>query len=106
MEALTAMILALAAGTFLLRMVPLAALTRAPLPAWLQRWLRLVPGAVLAASLAQTLAVRGGTLDLSPTNPSLLAAVPAFVVAWRTRNVVLTMLAGMAAYALLQNLIG
>jgi len=101
---LTATILALAAGTFLLRIVPLAVLTRVSFPGWLERWLRLVPGAVLAASLAQALLVQEGRIALSATNVSLLAAVPAFVVAWRTRSVVLTMLAGMAAYALLQNL--
>jgi branched-subunit amino acid transport protein len=103
---LTAMILGLEAGTFLLRIVPLAVLTRVSFPGWLERWLRLVPGAVLAASLAQTLLVREGTIDISVTNLSLLAAAPAFAIAWRTRSVVLTMLTGMAAYALLQNVIG
>jgi branched-subunit amino acid transport protein len=103
---LTAMILGLAAVTFLLRIVPLAVLTRVPFPGWLERWLRLVPGAVLAASLAQSLLVREGGIDLSPTNLSLLAAAPALAVAWRTRSVVLTMLTGMAAYAVLQNVIG
>lgn len=103
---ITAVILGLAAGTFLLRIVPMAVLTRVAFPGWLERWLRLVPGAVLAASLAQALLVRDGRLALELTNVSLLAAVPAFVVAWRTRSVVLTMLVGMAAYVLLQNVIG
>ncbi len=103
---LTAMILGLAAGTFLLRIVPLAVLTRVSFPGWLERWLRLIPGAVLAASLAQALLVQEGRIAFSATNVSLLAAVPAFAVAWRTRSVILTMLAGMAAYALLQNVIG
>jgi len=102
----TALILALAAGTYLLRIVPLAVLTRVPFPGWLERWLRLVPGAVLAASLAQSLLVSDGRVDLSLENLSLLAAAPAFLVAWRTRSIILTMLTGMAAYALLGNLIG
>ena len=100
------MILGLAAATFLLRIVPLAVLTRVPFPGWLERWLRLIPGAVLAASLAQALLVRDGRILLSPANLSLLAAAPAFAVAWRTRSVTLTMLTGMAAYALLLRLIG
>lgn len=103
---LTLVILGLAAGTFLLRMVPMAVLARVSFPGWLERWLRLVPGAVLAASLAQALLVRDGSLALSLSNISILAAVPAFIVAWRTRSVVLTMLVGMAAYAVLQNVIG
>lgn len=102
----TQMILALAVVTFLLRIVPLAVLTRVPFPPWLERWLRLVPGAVLAASLAQSLLVRGGAVSVTLENVSLLAAAPAFLIAWRTRSIILTMLTGMAAYALLGNLIG
>jgi len=98
--ALTLLILGLALGTYLLRLLPLTALSRVTLPAWAQDWLGLVPGAVLAASLAQALLVQGERLALSWRNPYLLAAIPAFLVAWRTRNVVWTMLAGMAAYAL------
>jgi branched-subunit amino acid transport protein len=98
--ALTLLILGLALGTYLLRLLPLTALSRVTLPTWAQDWLSLVPGAVLAASLAQALLVQGEHLALSWRNPYLLAAIPAFLVAWRTRNVVWTMLAGMAAYAL------
>lgn len=103
--ALTLTILAMALGTYLLRALPITLLSRATLPAWLTDWLALVPGAVLAASLAQTLFVRDGRFDLSWHNLYLLAALPTVLVAWRTRNVLLTMLSGMAAFALLQRLL-
>ena len=103
--ATTLLILGLAAGTFLLRFLPLAVLSRVELPLWAREWLSLVPGAVLAASLAQALLVRNDRLALSWANPYLLAAVPTFLVAWRTRNVILTMISGMAAYALLSHLL-
>jgi branched-subunit amino acid transport protein len=103
--ALTLTILALALGTYLLRVLPITLLSRATLPAWLHDWLALVPGAVLAASLAQTLFVPDGRFDLSWHNLYLLAAAPTVLVAWRTRNVLLTMLSGMAAFALLQRLL-
>jgi len=103
--ALTLLILGLALGTYLFRLLPLTALSRVTLPAWAQDWLSLVPGAVLAASLAQALLVQEEHLALSWRNAYLLAAIPAFLVAWRTRNVVLTMLSGMAAYALLQRIL-
>jgi branched-subunit amino acid transport protein len=103
--AITFLILGLALGTYLLRLLPLTVLSRAALPAWAYDWLSLVPGAVLAASLAQALLVQEEQLALTWTNAYLLAAVPAFIVAWRTRNVVLTMLSGMAAFALLQRLL-
>lgn len=99
--ALTLTILGLALITFLLRFLPLAALSRVTLPPWAEDWLRLVPGAVLAASLAQSLLYSDDSLWIAWDNPYLLAAVPTFVVAWRTRSVLRTMLTGMAIYALL-----
>ncbi len=96
----TTTILLLALGTFLLRFVPMAALSRVALPAWAEDWLRLVPGAVLAASLAQALLYPEGSLWLSMRNPYLLATVPTALVAWRTRSVIFTMVAGLAFFAL------
>ncbi|MBC7236047.1 MAG: AzlD domain-containing protein [Chloroflexi bacterium] len=97
----TGLILMLALATFLLRLLPLVALSRVRLPAWAEEWLRLVPGAVLAASLAPSLLVREGAPFIAWHNPYVWAALPAFLVAWRTRNMVWTMLTGMAAFALL-----
>ena len=57
------------------------------------------------ASLAESLLIRDGELALTWTNLHLLAAVPVLLVAWRTRSVILTMLSGMEAYALLQRLL-
>lgn len=102
--ALTLLILGMALGTHLLRLLPLSLLSRVALPAWVQDWLSLVPGAVLCASLAQSILIQDNRLALSWTNIHLLAAVPALLLAWRTRNVILTMLGGMAAFALLQRL--
>lgn len=101
----TWLILALALGTFAWRFVPFAVLTRIELPEWAEEWLRLVPGAILAASLTQTLLVQENRVNLSWGNVELLATLPAFLVAWRTRNMLLTMLAGMLSYALLQHLL-
>ncbi len=103
---LTLFIVVLALGTFCLRFLPMAVLSRVNLPEWAQEWLRLVPGAVLAASLAQALFIREGQISLSWTNAYLLAAIPALLVAWRTRSMGLTILSGMAAYVLFQHLLG
>jgi branched-subunit amino acid transport protein len=51
------------------------------------------------------LLVREGALAATWRNPYLLAAAPAFLVAWRTRNMLLTMVTGMAAFALAQRLL-
>ena len=104
--ALTLLILGIALATFAMRLLPLAILGRLRLPAWATDWLALVPGAILAALLAQSLFVENERLVLAWDRPQLLAALPAVLVAWRTRNVLLTMLTGMGAFALLQHWLG
>ena len=105
-DQLTRLILALAVVTFAFRFVPLAWLTGRALPPSVEDWLGLVPGAVLAASLALDLVPAGNTSTISLVGPRLLAALPAFAVAWRTRSMLLTMASGMACYALLERLLG
>lgn len=95
----------MALGTLCFRLLPLTVLTRLQLPAWARDWLSLVPGAVLAASLAQTLLLREGALALTWRNAHLLAAIPTALVAWRTRNMIATMAVGMLAFALLERLL-
>ncbi len=65
------------------------------LPLWLQRPLRFVPIAALTAIIVPELLIRNGQLDLTTGNVRLLAGLVATVVAWRTRNVLLTIGVGM-----------
>jgi branched-subunit amino acid transport protein len=102
---LLTLILFLAAGTYLMRLLPLMILGRVPLPPRFREWLRLVPGAILATSLFQALLLQDEKLALTWRNAHLLAAIPTLLVAWRTRNMLLTILCGIASYALLQYLI-
>lgn len=88
--------------TFAIRWSFIALLERIRMPEWFQRALRFVPAAVLSAITLPELANRGGTLDLSFANPQLLAGLAAVLVAWRTRNILLTIAAGMAALLLFQ----
>jgi branched-subunit amino acid transport protein len=100
-------LLILGAGliTYALRLSFIALFERLQVPAWLRRGLRFVPPAVLSAIIIPELLVRDGALDVSVGNARLLAGVLAALVAWRTRNVVLTVAAGMAALWLLQALV-
>jgi branched-subunit amino acid transport protein len=66
------------------------------LPVWLQRPLRFVPIAALTAIIVPELLLRNGQLDLTVGNTRLLAGLVAAVVAWHTRNVLLTIAIGMA----------
>jgi branched-subunit amino acid transport protein len=57
--------------------------------------LRFVPAAALAALVFPALTHPAGHLDLSLHNFRLLAGLGGAIVAWRTRNVLLTILIGM-----------
>ena len=90
----TAIVLA-GAGTFAMRasfLVLADRLTRVP-PA-VQRMLRQIPPAALASLVVPALLRPEGHLDL--LHPRLAAGVLAAAVAWRTRNVALTLAVGMA----------
>jgi branched-subunit amino acid transport protein len=66
------------------------------------RDLRFVPIAVLSALLAPALFFPNGSLDVSLSNNRLMAGIFAILVAWRTKNVLLTILSGMACLLILQ----
>lgn len=71
-------------------------------PDLLQRALRYVPGAVLSAIIFPEILFRDGSLFFSLANFRLIAGVVAALVAWKSRNIMWTILSGMAALLLLQ----
>jgi branched-subunit amino acid transport protein len=92
--------------TFGTRLSFIFLLNKVRMPDWFRRGLRFVPAAVLSAIILPELTSPGGTLNLSWHNYQLLAGIAAILVAWRTRNVILTILAGMAVLLLLPLLFG
>lgn len=72
------------------------------LPPFLLRGLRFVPIAVLSAITLPQLLLPKDVIDLSLRNPRWIAGILAALVAWRTRNVFLTIVVGMAGLWLLQ----
>jgi branched-subunit amino acid transport protein len=105
---MTMWLLILVAGllTFGTRLSFILLLHRLKVPGWFLRALRFVPMAVLSAIILPQLATRNAVLDLSLRNPQLYAGALAILVAWRTRNVLLTILAGMAALLIFQAVLG
>lgn len=87
--------IAIGFGTFLLRFLFIYLLGKIEMPNWLRRALRFVPAAALAALVFPALTHPAGYLDLSIYNLRLLAGLGGAIVAWRTRNVLLTILTGM-----------
>ena len=92
--------------TFGTRLSFILLLDRLKIPVWFRRGLRFVPVAVLSAIILPELASRNTVLDLSLRNPQLYAGALAVLVAWRTRNVLLTIIVGMAALLIFQAVLG
>jgi branched-subunit amino acid transport protein len=88
--------------TYAIRLSLIVLLGRVEVPPLVQQALRFVPPAVLSAIVFPELLQPGGTLDISLGNARLFAGVLAALVAWRTRNVLLTIGVGMAALWILQ----
>lgn len=91
--------------TFGIRLSFIMILDRWQPPPVVERALRFVPVAVLSAIIAPELSLRDGILDLSLGNLRLLAGLVAMIVAWKTKNILWTIIAGMGALLALQYLL-
>lgn len=94
-------------ANYLPRMIPMVVLSKLKIPEPVVQWLGFVPVAVLAAILLPDLVMPEPSrqLEIGWQNKYLVAALPAFAVAVKTRSLVWTLLAGMAVMALLQFII-
>ena len=94
-------ILLAGAGTFAMRASFIAAAHRlAEVPPWLDRILRQIPPAALASIVLPAIVRPEGTIDLA--QPRLAAGIFASLIAWKTRNVVLTLVLGMVGLIALE----
>ena len=101
------MIAGMALVTFAVRYPVMVLIGKIPLPDRVFRALRYVPPAVLAAIIAPAVLMPDGqTIDFSPTNSYLVAGVIAGLIAWRTKNLLLTIVLGMAIFLLLRVALG
>lgn len=89
------LVMLLSAISFCTRGSFIVLLADAKLPPVLQRGLRYVPAAVFPALVLPDMAWLDGALDLSPSNPKLVAGIIAGVFAWRTRSTLGTIVVGM-----------
>ncbi|MBW4080792.1 AzlD domain-containing protein [Paenibacillus sp. S150] len=88
--------------TFLPRVLPLMLLSRLTLPDWGLRWLNHVPIAVMSALIAQELLTTDGRFTALSANAELIAALPTFWVAVKTRSLLGTVIAGILSLMLLR----
>ncbi len=83
--------------TYTIRLSVIALLGEAAMPDSLRNALRFVPPAALSAIIFPAVLMPEGSLDVSPGNTRLLAALIAAVVAWRSRSTLLSIAVGMVA---------
>jgi branched-subunit amino acid transport protein len=89
--------------TVLPRILPILLLSGRKLPPVAERWLSLIVPAILSALLFPELVFMGDTaFALSTSNTFLMASIPTFWVAWRTKSLYKTVIVGIAAAASLR----
>jgi len=97
--------LLMAISNALIRMIPVGILSGRKLTPTMLIWLKYVPVPVLCAMLAPDLLTENGALNIHFSNCYLWVAVPSFLVAYKSKNMFLTVLFGVALLALLRLLV-
>lgn len=95
-------ILGMAVVTFMTRFGSFIFFRQTGIPAWLERWLKHVPTAILTSLIVPSLLLPKGEFDLTFGNSYLLAGIVAVFVAYKSRNAMTTLSVSMAAMFLLR----
>lgn len=88
--------------TFLIRLSFIAIHGRVTMPLWFTRALTFVPVAVLSAITLPEILIQNDAINFSLLNPRLIAGIVAVFVAWRTKNILATIAAGMIILLVVQ----
>ena len=99
-------IIGMMAVTYPPRVLPALLLASRQLPDVVETWLGYIPVAVLSALLFPDLLLKDHRLYFSVGNVYLLAAIPTFLVAWKTKNLFTPVFTGMVIVVLLRLLVG
>jgi branched-subunit amino acid transport protein len=100
------LIAGMAAVTFITRFAFIVLFRKASFSERLSRWLRFIPIAILSTLIAPTILMPQGSLNLSFHNSYLLAGITSVGVAFKTKNIIATVAAGMAVILLLRACLG
>ena len=101
-QPLVVTIVGMALVTYIPRLMPVWLLSARDLPRVVVAWLRYVPVAVLAAMLLPSLVIADGQAALDWNNLFLWAALPTLFVAWKTRSLFGSVIAGMLVVAVVR----
>ncbi|MEL7067514.1 MAG: AzlD domain-containing protein [Cyanobacteria bacterium J06581_3] len=96
----------MAIATFTIRYLMFGASSRITLSPTLLRALRYVPPVVLTAIVVPEVLLTDGALNIGYMNPRLLGAIAAILVSSLTKNLLLTIVIGMATFFAWQAALG
>jgi len=96
------LLIGMAILTYIPRYIPFALAGRIAIPPVLARALHYVPTAVLTCIIIKATLVHQGELQFSFENHYLIAAVVAFFTSLMTRNLLLTVIVGLACFGLMK----
>lgn len=94
------------AVTYFPRLIPLAALSQVRLPRVVMTWLSYLPAAILSALILPGAITTDGAIYPGLTNPNVLALLASFIIAVRTKSLILTMVIGSLTVFVGQVLLG
>ena len=94
-------IIIISIGTFLFRFSFIYLFGRFQLPLWVQNSMKFVPSAVLSALVFPAIIIKEDIIWISPQNPRLIAGIIAMFIAWRTKNLLLTIVVGLGVFWLI-----
>lgn len=100
------LIVGMMAVTFGVRYPVLALVGKIELPPAVIRALRYVPPAVLTAIVFPAVFLQDGNLAIRFDNAYLIGAIVSVLVAWRTKNLLWTILIGMSVFLMWRGLVG
>ena len=93
--------LAMTVVTYLCRAFFTVSVSRVRISPWWEHYLTFIPFAVLTALVIPYLLMPGPGAKLSLINPYSLAGVATFLISWRTKNLILSVVGGIVLFLVL-----
>lgn len=81
--------------TYLKRASFVLLLSNWQMPKWMTKSLRYVPVTIFPALIAPLFFMTDGQMDIALTNPKIMSGLVALLVAWRFKDLLLTIIVGM-----------
>ncbi|MCG0276657.1 MAG: AzlD domain-containing protein [Thermosediminibacteraceae bacterium] len=98
------LLLGMAFVTYLPRLIPVMILSKRNIPEVLVKFLKFIPVSVLSALLLPNILMVDNKINLSSSNTLLVTSILTFPLAYKTRNMFLTVIAGMITLVILNRL--